>query len=342
MDTKSQNLKIDIRESASVKLRNGEIKFIFTVDLFNEGVDIPEINTVLFLRPTESLTIFLQQLGRGLRLCDGKDCLTVLDFIGQSNKNYRFSDKFRALIGKTKHSVENYVKNGFSSLPKGRFIKLEKQAKEYVLRNIKDLKNNKDVLIGKIKYFQNDTGKELSLKDFLEYYNIPIEEFYKNNRTFSRLCAMAEIIQDFECDNEDFISRRIPTLLSMDSPKLLEFAIRYLNDTNIELNHEETILRNMLFYTIYTGSPEKNEFNSVKDGIEKIIENEHYKNEILEILNILYEKINCVPMKNSYDFTCPLEVHCSYTQSQILAGLEYYTEEFYGPVLEGVRYIKDI
>ena len=108
--------KKDIRESASVRLRNGEIKFIFTVDLFNEGVDIPEINTVLFLRPTESLTIFLQQLGRGLRLCDGKECLTVLDFIGQSNKNYKFSDKFRALIGKTKHSVENYVKNGFSSL----------------------------------------------------------------------------------------------------------------------------------------------------------------------------------------------------------------------------------
>lgn len=88
---------------------------------------------------------------------------------------------------------------------------------------------------------------------------------------------MAEVIQDFECDNEEFISRRIPTLLSMDSPKLLEFAIRYLNDTNINLNHEETILRNMLYYTIYTGAPVKFGFSSVKEGIEKIIENEHYK-----------------------------------------------------------------
>ena len=333
--------KKDIRESAGIKLRTGEIKFIFTVDLFNEGVDIPEINTVLFLRPTESLTIFLQQLGRGLRLCDGKECLTVLDFIGQSNKNYKFSDKFRALIGKTKQSVENYVKNGFSALPKGCFIKLEKQAKEYVLRNIKDLKNNRDVLIGKIKYFKNDTGKELTLKNFLEYHNIPIEEFYKGNRTFSRLCAMAEVIPDYECDNEEFISRRIPTLLSMDSPKLLEFAIRYLNDTSINLIHEEVILRNMIYYTIYTGAPSKFGYGSVKEGIEKLIENEHYKNEILEILNILYEKINCVPIKNSYDFECPLEVHCSYTQTQILAGLEYYTEEFYGPMLEGVRYFKD-
>ena len=333
--------KKDIRESAGIKLRTGEIKFIFTVDLFNEGVDIPEINTVLFLRPTDSLTIFLQQLGRGLRLCDGKECLTVLDFIGQSNKNYKFSDKFRALIGKTKQSVENYVKNGFSALPKGCFIKLEKQAKEYVLRNIKDLKNNKDVLIGKIKYFKNDTGKELTLKNFLQYHNIPIQEFYKSNRTFSRLCAMAEIIPEFECDNEEFISRRISSLLSMDSPKLLEFAIRYLNDTSINLTHEEVILRNMIYYTIYAGVPSKFGYGSVKEGIEKLIENENYKNEILEILNILYEKINCVPIKNGYDFECPLEVHCSYTQTQILAGLEYYTEEFYGPMLEGVRYFKD-
>ena len=333
--------KKDVRESAGIKLKNGDIKFIFTVDLFNEGIDIPEINTTLFLRPTESLTIFLQQLGRGLRLCDGKECLTVLDFIGQSNKNYKFSDKFRALIGKTKQSVENYVKNGFSVLPKGCFIKLEKQAKEYVLRNIKDLKNNKDVLIGKIKYFENDTGKKLSLKEFLEYYNIPIEEFYKNGRTFSRLCAMAEVIPNFECGNEDFISRRLPMLLSIDSPKLLEFAIQFLNNTKKKLSHEETILRNMLYYTIYTGAPNKLGYQSVGEGIEELIENEYYKNEILQILNILYERINCVPIKNSYEFECPLEVHCSYTQTQILAGLEYYTEEFYRPVLEGVKYFKD-
>lgn len=102
---------------------------IFTVDLFNEGVDIPQINTILFLRPTESLTIFLQQLGRGLRISEGKECLTVLDFIGQSNKNYKFADKYRALIGKTKKSVESYVKDGFVSLPKGCFIKLENKQK---------------------------------------------------------------------------------------------------------------------------------------------------------------------------------------------------------------------
>ena len=84
------------RKTAKSNLTKGKYKFLFVVDLYNEGVDIPEVNTVLFLRPTESLTIFLQQLGRGLRLSEGKECLTVLDFIGQANKKYRFEEKFRA------------------------------------------------------------------------------------------------------------------------------------------------------------------------------------------------------------------------------------------------------
>lgn len=329
------------RETAIERLVNGEIKFIFTVDIYNEGIDIPEINTVLFLRPTESLTIFLQQLGRGLRLCKDKECLTVLDFIGQSNKSYKFSEKFRALIGKTRKSIEQYVKEGFVSLPKGCYIKLEKQTKEYVLRNLKELKNNKDSLISKIKSFENDTNKELSLVNFLEHYEISIKEFYKNNRTFSRLCVDAGISKEFLCDNEEFISKRIPSLLSIDSPKFLNFAIKYISNTEIKLFQEEEILRNMLYYTFYSNSPQKLGLKSIKEGIEKIVLTDNYRQELIQILKILYEKINCKPIKNDYNFICPLEVHCNYTQSQILSGLQYYTEDFYGPMLEGVRYFKD-
>lgn len=335
------NSNDEIRKNAAKNLTDGNIKVIFTVDLFNEGVDIPQINTILFLRPTESLTIFLQQLGRGLRISEGKECLTVLDFIGQSNKNYKFADKYRALIGKTKKSVESYVKDGFVSLPKGCFIKLEKQAKEYVLRNIKGLKNNKDALIGKIKYFENDTGEKLNLKNFLKYNNISLDEFYNGKRTFSRLCAEAEIIQDFQYENEEVLNKRIVNLLSMDSPKLIEFSRKYINNTDMNLNKEDLILRNMLYYTFYVKNPEREGISSIKEGIEKIISNRLVKEEILDILDILYEEINCVPIKNSYDFICPLEVHCKYTQAQILAGLEYYREDFYGPMLEGVKYFKD-
>ena len=331
----------ELRNDISNKLISGEIKIIFTVDLFNEGVDIPQINTVLFLRPTESLTVFLQQLGRGLRICEGKDCLTALDFIGQSNKNYNFADKFRALIGKTKNSVETYVKDGFNMLPKGCFIKLEKQAKEYVLRNIKGLKNSRDVLISKMKYFVNDTGKELNLKNFLEYANVTLDEFYKSDRTFTKLKVDSEIIPEVNCKNEDFIARRIPVLLSMDSPKLIRFAIDYINNPDMKLNYEEKILLNMFYYTFYSEIPNKQGLSSEKEGILELVKTQEYRNEILEILNILYERINCVPVANSYDFINPLEVHSTYTLAQIMSSYEYFDEHSKPSFREGVKYFED-
>ena len=81
------------RNAAKQRLVSGELRFIFVVDIYNEGVDIPEVNTVLFLRPTESLTVFLQQLGRGLRLAENKECLTVLDFIGHAKMMFHILRK---------------------------------------------------------------------------------------------------------------------------------------------------------------------------------------------------------------------------------------------------------
>lgn len=158
----------DERNQAKRKLEEGEIRFIFVVDLYNEGVDIPTVNTILFLRPTESLTVFLQQLGRGLRLADGKECLTVLDFVGQAHQDYSFEDKFRALIGNTRHSVRYYIENGFSFLPKGCFMKLEKQAKEYVLRSLQITRITKPRLLNKLRYFAEDTQKTVDFIKFLE------------------------------------------------------------------------------------------------------------------------------------------------------------------------------
>ncbi len=106
---------------------------LFTVDLFNEGVDLPMVDTILMLRPTESATIFLQQLGRGLRLDDGKPCLTVLDFIGGQHANFRFDLRWRALAGVSRRAVEAAVREDFPSLPSGCHIELDRVAKDIVL-----------------------------------------------------------------------------------------------------------------------------------------------------------------------------------------------------------------
>ncbi len=85
-------------DSLLAELRSGRLVFLFTVDKFSEGVDVPEINMVLFLRPTQSLTVFLQQLGRGLRHAPEKECLTVLDFVGQVHRKYRMDIRLKALL----------------------------------------------------------------------------------------------------------------------------------------------------------------------------------------------------------------------------------------------------
>lgn len=184
------------RATAKKRLEAGEIKAIFVVDLYNEGVDITSVNTVLFLRPTESLTIFLQQLGRGLRLDESKDCLTVLDFIGQANKKYNYEEKFAALLSNTKHSVEQELKKGFVSVPKGCYISLEKKASEYVLQNIRSSIETRNGIISKLASFEEDTGKKLTLSNFLSCYRMDPRAIYKKDN-FSRFCICAGVKADF-------------------------------------------------------------------------------------------------------------------------------------------------
>lgn len=178
------------RNTAKQKLVSGEVRFIFVVDIYNEGIDIPEVNTVLFLRPTESLTVFLQQLGRGLRLAENKECLTVLDFIGQANKKYNFEDKFAALLSNTTKSVQREIKDGFTSAPKGCYIQLERKAKEYILNNIRSSFGAKSGLVARIATFEEDTGLAPTLENFADYYHLDVRNIYIRDN-FSRLCVLA-------------------------------------------------------------------------------------------------------------------------------------------------------
>ncbi len=121
------------REAAIADLRSRRVNVLFAADLFNEGLDIPEVDTVLFLRPTESATIFLQQLGRGLRRATGKAVLTALDFVGHHRREFRFDARYRALTGETRRGLQRQIERGFPFLPSGCQIVLDEQAQRAVL-----------------------------------------------------------------------------------------------------------------------------------------------------------------------------------------------------------------
>ncbi|TMN22177.1 DEAD/DEAH box helicase [Lentibacillus cibarius] len=332
----------ETRESAKKELEAGEMTFIFVADLYNEGVDIPTVNTTLFLRPTESLTVFLQQLGRGLRLHEDKDCLTVLDFIGQAHKNYSFEEKFRALVGKTKHSIKHYVENGFSTLPRGSFIVMEKQAKEYVLRSIRQLSNRRSHIIQKLKDFHANADQALTLNHFLTYYQMSIYDFYGKSadRSFSRMLVEAGIKNDFYFTDEKMVTKRLPNLFHLDSKRLLDFYLRYLDDFQIH-SEEERLMANMFYYSFYKNAPVEEGFQSIEDGVQHIVQVPEIKREMMQILDYNRNHLSEMEFMHDLDFSSPLRIHAKYNINQIMAAMGYYNEQKAPAFREGVKHFKD-
>lgn len=330
------------RDSAQAKIAAGDLKFIFTVDLYNEGVDIPSINTVMFLRPTESLTVFLQQLGRGLRLCDGKDCLTVLDFIGQAHTKYNFESKFAALLGNTKRKVIDEIKSGFPVLPKGCYIQLEEKAERYILDNIRQAVGTKKAIISKLASFSEETGKCPSISEFLDYFNLELDSIYSSGRSFTRLCVEAKAKENFSEEIEDVITKALPRLSFMDSHRFIEFIIDYLpkiNDYTIDdFSEMQQKMWQMLQFTIWQKPYEECGFKDLLEGFRKIANAPTMMNEIIDLLMYKYEKIDFIDEPVPVNFECPLDLHCSYTRDQILVALGFMKPN---SLREGVKYFED-
>jgi superfamily II DNA or RNA helicase len=332
------------RANAQKELIRKEIRFIFVVDLYNEGVDIPEINTILFMRPTESLTVFLQQLGRGLRLSFGKECLTVLDFIGQAHKKYNFEEKFRALTGKTHHSMQKEIVNGFPNMPKGCFIQLEKLSQKYILDNIKNYFSNKSSLVKKIETFVEDTGKELSLINFIEHYHLSMSDIY-SRASWSRLCVEAGVKNNFINEDEKRLTKALLRALHINSRRWIETILKQLQqvkhmDENNLSEYEKKMLT-MFHFTIWQNTLDIMGFNSLKDSLLRIYENRELYEELIEILEYNLKNIDFIDKEIELEFPCPLHLHCSYTRDEILAALGYYTLYKKPSQREGVLYLED-
>jgi superfamily II DNA or RNA helicase len=310
------------RETLRHNLFSKSINYLFVVDIFNEGVDIPEIDTVLFLRPTESLTVFLQQLGRGLRLAENKECLTVLDFVGNSRPEYDFEGKFRALVGKSSSSMITEIENDFPHLPLGCSIILEKKAKEFILSNIKNATQlSRNQILNKIRNFRHQTHLPLTLKNFIGLYPIPLQYIYKRGN-WMRLCQEAGQLPDYPVINEREIHRAISKKwLSCSSYSYFRF-IKELAQINFQikldqLSESEKLMCQILHYDIWQNP---GGFGSLEDSIQSIGKNKQLNVEISEIIGILLERIDHMEYDIQLPYPCPLKQHSRYTREQILAA----------------------
>lgn len=329
------------RHTAKARLLSGALRFLFVVDIYNEGVDIPEVNTVLFLRPTESLTVFLQQLGRGLRLAEGKECLTVLDFIGQANKKYNFEEKFAALLSHTSHSVQYELKNGFVSAPKGCYIQLEKQAAGVILENIQAAFGRASGLVNRIATFEEDSGLPLTLANFFGYYRLDIRTVYARS-SFARLCALAGAKPGFAEPAEQVLTKAFRRLLAIDSRRWIHFLLDILPQLRqVNFAGLPPIEKRMLqMFHITTWGRTIDDWNSdnMPGNLDSLAESPVMLSELLELLRYNYDRIDFVDRPVELGFACPLDLHCTYTRDQLLVALDHMTP---GSVREGVKWLPE-
>ena len=319
------NTPVNERRQALDDLRKGKLQIIFTVDIFNEGVDIPEVDTVLMLRPTESATIFLQQLGRGLRSCEGKQVLTVLDFVGQVRREYRYDVRYRALLGGTRHQVRQAVEADFPLLPPGCALRLDRIAKQTVLRNLKEsVQNARTRMVEDLCIL----GPDARLHDFMREANLDLEDIYANpgkGHCFFELRRKAGFTDDSSLsDGQASILRTIGRLIYVNDMERLQFWRSILESDSprpiSELEGRAFRLGLMLF-AILAGSNQL-PITRADEVIKRVRQSSELRSELLDLLNILEDRIRTVPIETNLTNLVPLKSHCTYSLAEIMAAFK--------------------
>lgn len=325
---RSDYLVTDNAQDRHVKVKSlvqKKINYLFVVDMFNEGVDIPEIDTILFLRPTESLTIFLQQFGRGLRKVKGKTHLTVLDFVGHCRAEFNYADRFRALIGRTSLGIKEEVERDFPHLPLNCQIQLEEKAKAYVLENIKGYINGfrKNRIISTIQHFSKDYSEPLSLSSFLRLTHVPIEKLY-NGTTWNELLYLAGVGKSVSGMNVELSRAVNKKWLSTDSHSYFSFIHR-LSSCQFRiresmLTDKEKKMALMLYYDLYDAA---GVYDSLQDMFDSLSGDKIFVDEVCEVTAYLMDHCNALEKddNSSLNNVMPLKLHGVYTKSQIQVAI---------------------
>jgi superfamily II DNA or RNA helicase len=310
------------RQNALRDLRDGKLRVVFSVDLFNEGVDIPSVDTLILLRPTDSATLFLQQLGRGLRRELSKTVCTVLDFVGQHRKEYQFHRRFAALLRGSRKDVIEQIEAGFPFLPSGCHMQLDPVARDHVLENIR----------GSLPYRLPQRRQELmrvaegnekiTLKIFLDASGLGVEDVYSGSHSWSDLRDAAGLVT-FPCGPQERTLRRaLGRLIHIDDLARIE-RYRELASRSLPPDPTSLALRDRrLFHMLATvmlesvvAPPE-----TLEEAATLLWTHPQVLAELDELMEVLAERINHVPIELASHPDVPLYVHARYTRREILAA----------------------
>jgi superfamily II DNA or RNA helicase/HKD family nuclease len=307
------------RQAALKALRDREINILFAVDLFNEGLDIPEVDTVLFLRPTESATVFLQQLGRGLRLTPGKTVLTALDFVGHQRREFRFDQRFRMLTGLGRKQLVRQLEQGFPFLPSGSQIVLDSMAQRLVLENIRQqFAPRWAALVSEVRAHPND-----DLSSYLDASGRGLEDVLRTGRSWTTLCRDAGKAVGEPGPRESDLFKRVRALAHVDDRRRRAAYHAILSGSAQPGGMAEERLAEMLFFLLF---PDGGGFDSTAAGLTAL-KDEPVVGELRQVIDIAFDSAR----RSTYPLDelipqladVPLAVHACYSREEILAALGF-------------------
>ncbi|CAL9552253.1 DUF3427 domain-containing protein [Streptomyces sp. enrichment culture] len=338
----------DERRQALADLRSGALQVIFSVDLFNEGLDVPDVDTLLLLRPTSSATVFLQQLGRGLRRTGDKAVLTVLDLIGQHRKEFRFENQFRALTNLSRRRLLHGIEHGFPRLPSGCEIILEEKARKTILANIKaQLGVNVRMLAREVAAYG-----EPRLGRYLDESGRELRDLYRGSgNSWTGLLRRSGLLPGTAPEGEEALLKRVPAFLHVDDPLRVAAYTRMLEDdapSYDELDEQGQAYARMLFFQLWPlGGITRKGFASYDAGFARLRRQHALRSELRQVLayNLAHTEHVPIPLLGiGGPGGVPLTVHASYSREEILPALgESYIGGFMpGDFREGVRWCESV
>ena len=332
------------RTAALGDLAAARVNVVFSVDLFNEGVDVPAVDALLMLRPTDSPLLFLQQLGRGLRKAPGKTVCTVLDFVGQHRKEFRYDRRFQTLLGGSRASVLQQVKSGFPFLPAGCHMELDRVASERVIANIRNaIPTRWSDKAAELRVL-NAEHPGLSLVGFLEASGLELEDVYSDHRSWSDLRNEAGLDTLSTGPAEVALRRACGRLLHVDDTDRLDTWRRWLREREApqvtQLPVRERRLLSMLLSQLLDKAAEGN--MPLSDGAALLWTHPQVCAELVELLDVLARRITHLTPALGELLDVPLRVTAQYTRHEILAASGVTEGVKSRPWREGVLHAKEL
>jgi hypothetical protein len=332
----------DERRRAPQRLKDGELCALVTVDLFNEGIDLPTLDTLLLLRPTQSPVLFQQQIGRGLRLAPGKESCLILDFVGQHRQDFRFDRLLSGLTGLSRRELIDNVEHGFGRLPPGCHIHLQRQTREQVLRGLRELTSqNWRRLTSELQSHVALRGRaSVRLADFLHDQALELEDVYRYATGTARsgwttLKRDAGLIAAEPVPEEAYFSRRFADLLHVDDAPRLDLFAQVVagNAPRQAVSAREATVLQMLTYRI-DGRHEQ--AGGSGPFIARLRSSPELCSELAELTAVLQARtpVHAEPLPGLED--TPLCLHASYGLREVLTAVDWMTAERRLPFTAGV------